>query len=631
VTSTSRAPALLPLTATWLVAFAALLSFLWPLALLFDSDSYYHLAIARAYWERGLFSDLPWARFSAMHQGFGDKELLFHLLLLPAAAARDPELGAKITLAALDATILTSFAQLSLRAAGPLGLVLPALALFGSQSFDLRLIRLRPELLALLLLLWTVHALSERRAWLAAVCAAAFALGYTAIHALLGVCCLCFGLRYALDAKPSWKLIAYPCLGALVGLLLHPHFPHNLRIFYLQNFEFWRYQHTTDIGDEILPIGFVRWLAYDWPLLVGCTLLAATLRRAQPLDRACRDMGLVCCVAALPFVMLFVHSARFALYAVPLGLLAAAWLARLYGWRFDARLLQRGPRVWLALSLLGVLSLPLTASALEGYVDRAGCIWPALRGQLEALGRALPTAAKVAAPWDSSEDYMYFAPQGRYLNVLDPLFMRAAHPAAYAAQRALFLGETSDVPLSLIVDLDSDYLAFPARRHLALHAQLAGDPRFERRVPHGQVLYRVRPEGARMFVRDYRVAATRAGLSQPSAAFYPRHPNPAGREVEAIVDGARLPKNTCTWLAPQDTTSADFEIASTASTRIWIDDQIVRTLEPSQRSIPGQGTIVRDLARPQLALEVCPTSTAPFALYMLAVPPSTTGEPLSDR
>ncbi len=45
------------------------------------ADPYYHLAIARAISLGGVPLDLPWVRLSAMHVGFGDKEVLFHLLL----------------------------------------------------------------------------------------------------------------------------------------------------------------------------------------------------------------------------------------------------------------------------------------------------------------------------------------------------------------------------------------------------------------------------------------------------------------------------------------------------------------------------------------------------------------------
>ena len=52
----------------------------------YDADGYYHLAVARAYAERGMPDGLEWARFSIMREGFGDKELLFHWLLAPFAA-----------------------------------------------------------------------------------------------------------------------------------------------------------------------------------------------------------------------------------------------------------------------------------------------------------------------------------------------------------------------------------------------------------------------------------------------------------------------------------------------------------------------------------------------------------------
>jgi hypothetical protein len=623
----SRACAL-QLAATWLIAFGAVLVFLWPLAMLYDSDSYYHLTIARAYLQRGLFFDLPWARFSAMHAGFGDKELGFHLLLLPAAAMSDPVFGAKLTLAVLIATILTSFGRLAVQAGGAPALVLPALALFGSLSFDLRIIRLRPELLALLLLLWTVHLLCERRALAAGACACAFALGYTAIHALLGVCGLCFALRSWLDRRASWALLLAPVSGALVGLALHPHFPQNLRVFYLQNVVFWRYQNTADIGDEILPLGLWRWLHYDWPLLLGCALMLSTLRRVGALEPAARAVGLLQSAAALPFLLLFVHSARFAVYAIPFGLLAGMWAVRLCGFAPDTRLWlcgRAGPRAWLVWLLLGCVSVPLTAAALEEQVDRGDCVWPALRGDLERLGRALPDGAKVAAPWDRSEDYMYFAPQARYLNVLDPLFMRAAYPQAYRDQGELFAGQRLDVPLTLRAGLDSDFLVFPGRKHLALREQLAGDPRLESMLPQSQMLYRVLPERARAFVRDFRVAEQRAGLLQPSTARYPRHPSAAGREVEGMIDGARLPgaqrAGGCLWFAPEpaaeQASAAEYELASTVPARLWLGERVVASLSASKRLLLGQGTRIQIPSLSTLAIELCPEHSSAPNFYML--------------
>jgi hypothetical protein len=211
--------------ASWLIGFGATLAWSWRLSMFFDTDSYYHLAIAREYARHGVLSDLPWARFSVMRHGFGDKDLLFHLLLAPFTAAFDPLFGGKILIAGLTALILGTLALSASEALGPSGTWLPVLLLFGSLSFDLRIIRLRPELLALLLLLWTLRAIQQRRyAWLVPL-AAAFALAYSAVHPLLGVSALCFACALWLERKPQPRMLLFPLLGAALGLGLHPHFP----------------------------------------------------------------------------------------------------------------------------------------------------------------------------------------------------------------------------------------------------------------------------------------------------------------------------------------------------------------------------------------------------------------------
>jgi hypothetical protein len=111
--------------------------------LLYDADSYYHLTIARAFAQDGLLHSLPWARFSVMHQGFGDKEFLFHVLLAPFAAMADPLAGGRLALALLDALVLASLGYLASRAVGPWGLLVPFGLVAGSGEVAWRLVRLR--------------------------------------------------------------------------------------------------------------------------------------------------------------------------------------------------------------------------------------------------------------------------------------------------------------------------------------------------------------------------------------------------------------------------------------------------------------------------------------------------------
>jgi hypothetical protein len=610
------------LAATWLAGFALTLGWLWRLAMLFDSDSYYHLAIAREYARRGVLSDLPWARFSVMHHGFGDKELLFHLLLAPFSAAFDPVLGGKLVIAGLVATILATLALSASEALGPAGLWLPVLLLLGSLSFDLRIIRLRPELLALLLLLWCLRALQQRRYARLLPLSAAFALAYSAVHALLGVCALCFACAWWLERKPAPRMLLFPLLGTALGLGLHPHFPHNLRILYLQNVTFWRFTGSADVGGEIAPLGWLRFLGFDWPLLLGLALLAASLERSseQP-SPAAREAAWFFSAAALAFSALFIHSARFALYALPLGLLALAWSLRAHGWQLAARLrgLGRGaPRSWLVLALLCCLAGPRTAAALSAVVDRGGCVWPAQRSQLEALGRAMPSGAKVAATWSAADDYVYFAPQGRYLNVLDPVFMRAADPRAYDVQRRLFAANVVDVPLALRRDLDSDFIAFDARSLPALHEQLLHDPRMVPLIAGGHVLYRIAASGGEGFALQLRAADSRAALQRGGGGRYPLLADPSARALEGFVDTARVAgAGRCLWFAPDRLAPGDYEFGADAAAELWGAEQSLLRTPGQPRLVVGHGKRVHVSSQlaDSIRIEVCSGPTA--ALFYL--------------
>lgn len=124
-------------------------------------------------------------------------------------------------------------------------------------------------------------------------------------------------------------------------------------------------------------------------------------------------------------------------------------------------------------------------------------------GDIRALAEQLPSDARVAANWDDAEQYAFFAPQARYLNLLDPVFMAVAEPARHAAWTRLLRGDDPDPARTLARDLDSEYLAFAAGSRNELEARLAYDPRFEPLQRNSHRLYRLRPDAEATFVRDF--------------------------------------------------------------------------------------------------------------------------------
>ena len=100
-----------------IIAFFLFAHFLFALPSLPDTDSYYHLAVARLYAQNGIVDELPWARFSAMRHGFGDKEILFHVLLMPFARGD----GGRIAIALLNAILAGVITWLAVEAIGAWG------------------------------------------------------------------------------------------------------------------------------------------------------------------------------------------------------------------------------------------------------------------------------------------------------------------------------------------------------------------------------------------------------------------------------------------------------------------------------------------------------------------------------
>lgn len=565
-----------------------------------DPDSYYHLAVGRMYAEHGLMDTLPWARMSILHEGFGDKEVLFHLLLAPFTSGQGA-IGGRYALAFLNALVLAVLAALSVRALGPWGLVVPLLVYLGSEDFDLRAVRLRPELLSLLGFLAAAWCAGRGRyRWLAVV-AFAYTLAYTAFHALLGLCFAWFLYEGWFRRRWPAMLVAYPLLGAGLGLILHPHFPHNLVIWKIQSVDFFLHKGELNVGTEIEPQSADLLLLRNLVLIAGLLVLVFSVRRRDRGDAPSGDERLadVFLVAAVLFGVLYFLSLRFAIYAVPFAALAVAYA------------LRRRPGPWTVLPGRGRIPIALCLAAVLGI--GAWRAWEGLKplyvvqkpipfeADWTALGRAMPPGAQVAAEWGSTHLYMYWAPQAAYLNVLDPVFMALPYPGPYRVLREVFEGREPDLPRALRQDLLSDYILV-SRFHPTprLLERFGADPRFETLYEGLTFLYRVVPGRNDDFLLDWRLVPR--GEALPVAAdadvaawpAWPRSEDPSLAALEGFVDANRVDESSpCLALVSEmesDGGTATFELAPYGPTAIWIDEHLAVSTKSPQKAVLGRGT-----------------------------------------
>ena len=605
-----------------------------PSPLIYDADSYYHLGIARGYAEEGIFDQLKWVRFGLLAEQFGDKEFLFHIALIPFASWMDPSLGGRLALALLGAGVLASIGYLSLRAIGPWGVMIPLWLALGSMEFTWRMVRLRPELASLIVLLLALWTAARKRYILLGLLSLIYALTYTAIHAYLGIFFLVFmGHVWALR-RWDWKLFLYPLMGAGLGLLIHPQFPNNLVVWWYQSVDYFRFKGALDIGTEIEPMRTDLVLLLNLGWLLGLMILwrASEKTSAKGSSEASLTFG----IAAAAFGLLYLMMSRFSLYFVAL---ATVWL--LFEIRRQGRDLSRRVRLpWrgrlplsVAWAVCFLVCLPVASYELGRYRYRnsPGPDNARLEDRRQ-LSAAIPEEGHVANPWRSTPIYLFWAPQGRYLNVLDPVFLAASDPVVFAAQDEIFSGEEPDVPMQAVAVLDSEYIAYSAATgDRTLTRRLMGDPRVETVYQGINVLFRIRPPQKSPFLIGWKMVPGEVSLP-PSAdsdssswSSYPLVEIPGLRSLEGFVDGRRVvAPGQCLGLVHQalveEPIDLILELASTGPTTFWLDDQRVLEVRGGSRAVLGQGTLFT-LALPsgshQLSILTCPESRTQMAGFYL--------------
>ena len=202
------------------------------------------------------------------------------------------------------------------------------------------------------------------------------------------------------------------------------------------------------------------------------------------------------------------------------------------------------------------------------------------------------------SPWGSTPVYLLWAPQGLYLNVLDPVFTAVPFPAAHEAQRGIFDGSEPDVPWLAASALNSEFVAFStATTEPRLSARLASDPRVRPLYRQVNALYQLLPGANSDFVLDWQVLPPQSDLPpSPELHLDPRHsyPRAAHADLEGYVDLRRLgPLRGCVAFAhdlqPDGETTLRFELAPYGPTVLWLDQRLVASVAGELGAVLGQG------------------------------------------
>jgi len=188
---------------------------------------------------------------------------------------------------------------------------------------------------------------------------------------------------------------------------------------------------------------------------------------------------------------------------------------------------------------------------------------------------------------------MLWAPQGRYLNVLDPVFMSTPFPQQHQVLRDILAGSEPDVPSAVKDVLESDYLLVRTiGANPVLLERLANDPRCEVLFQGSYVLVRFRSASGLFVDHGWGGVAGTTTLNRPSSGD--------GRDLDGYIRGSDFSyQGACMTVETSVPADRDgfvrVDLSPRGQTSVWLDRVAVASQNPGVEAVLGRGL--------QLALE----------------------------
>jgi hypothetical protein len=288
-----------------------------------DPDTYYHFLVSQRLGLGQAWLDIGWLPLTVLGDAGPDHHWLWHLLLSPFAvdaSESNVNLACSVAFALVPAGLTVFLQAMGVRYAGLWAL----LAVCSAVVVPGRMMMLRAQNLALLLILWILWALLRRRLAALVVAAFLYMASYHGAVVLVPIClfytALVYGDSRRLDLAPGLAVAA----GLLLALVVTPWPGQNLDYLLFHTLYKTQLELPGMAGTEWLrlpAIGVLREAALAHFLLV--IALITRFRRAPRRPDLAEQLMLG--VTGL-FLALFVSAWRFVEYYAPLASLTAAVL-----------------------------------------------------------------------------------------------------------------------------------------------------------------------------------------------------------------------------------------------------------------------------------------------------------------
>jgi hypothetical protein len=452
---------------------AAAAAFHWMLARapgLIEGDTLYHFKMARLIREHGPWVDVSWLPFTVLGERGPDQHWLFHLLIAPLTLLGNDLDAVQWTCALTGATVPAALVLALRRWQVPFAPLFAIVAVVASALLPARLIVLRAQDGALILMAAALVAFGSARAGWAALVAFLFMQAYhgaVILGLLLGAM---VAAQLVLERRFDRGPIFGTLIGAFAGLVASPWFPRNIDYLVFHTFFKVATGFPSLVGTEWYGVNWAviareSWIAHV-VLLSG--LAAVLLRRARLARETLATVGIV---AAL--LVMYQFAWRFAEYYAPFAVVGGALL-----WR-DAIGSRPPPRlaavIASALLLLGAMGLTVGAQRVAAAGNIPFDTYAQIAHHIEAHD---PAPVVFNTHWPDFTYLFFWSERARFTAGLDGHYLLYGDPQQFRTWYEIATGQTLDRAdnASLMRDVFGAGWAVIPRGHALLAEALLHDP-----------------------------------------------------------------------------------------------------------------------------------------------------------
>lgn len=479
-------------------------SFLWSVAIylilrgsgtIIDADGFYHIQISDIMRERmSIIRNFEWATCSTWTDSFYDKDLLFHIYLVPFTLLGKVA-GAKLATVTAVFFIAVAIGYM-LRDAGlkrHYFLTMMFILFASGPVFAGRLLLCRSLLFSIFFMVCGLICVFRGARWALLAVSFLYSLSYAGSWQIVPAVLIFDMVRLKIggeEFKIRNFLVFWAFAGIAAGTLVNPYFPDNITGGFLQSVLVLKAKWLGTGSDQIIQASELSAMTLHKFLTGYLLIFSAFLYTSYKIFK---DRGFIrgdwklAGLFVLSAVYLFptLMSMRFGEYFIPFStsFLCVFWLCK-------TGFFERGTRRLAVFLIVLILALSSSFKLRKFfYADHIKYC-----GASEWMKKNLkPGEIVFTGDWDDASPLFYIAPELRYLVFLEPYFMYSYSPEKYRLWKKITFGKMNSTALAIWVEFGSRAVFVPPDR-----------PYLERKLeldPYAKLVY-FGTEGESVFILD---------------------------------------------------------------------------------------------------------------------------------